>query len=329
MSRFGLRYRAGDENAQAPYDGQFAYCIALDPATAGPHLDVPAYRFQRILYPLLARFVALGQPALIPWSLLVVNLVAQIAGTWVFGEVLALHGVSRWYALVYGLWAGSVYSVRLALAEPVAYGLVAAALLASFRRREGLAAVCYGLAAFAKETTLLFVAAHMAWLATQRDWRGLARVAGLTILPFAIFQLLLLRWFGSLGLASGGDLSTPFEIIPFMGLMRIGSFDRGLLAVYAAIFGPSVVWPSLWGIVTSLRRTWRGSFSLAAFALAVNAGLIPFTPFSTFREPLGLLRLATGLMMAAVLFGAHTRSRRVLNYALLWLAMLAFLLNDM
>src|SRR6266436_1733061 len=44
------------------YDGQFSYWLAVDPspAAAGTHFDVPAYRYQRILYPLLARALALG-----------------------------------------------------------------------------------------------------------------------------------------------------------------------------------------------------------------------------------------------------------------------------
>src|SRR5579871_4588194 len=51
------------------YDGQFDYYIALDPANAPLHLDVPAYRYQRVLYPMLARVVVLGQASLIPYAL--------------------------------------------------------------------------------------------------------------------------------------------------------------------------------------------------------------------------------------------------------------------
>ena len=46
---------------KAGYDGQFNYAIAADPLHASPALDVPAYRYQRILYPLLVRALALGQ----------------------------------------------------------------------------------------------------------------------------------------------------------------------------------------------------------------------------------------------------------------------------
>ena len=44
---------------QAGYDGQFTYAIALDPANAAPHLDAPAYRYQRILHPLFNAILVL------------------------------------------------------------------------------------------------------------------------------------------------------------------------------------------------------------------------------------------------------------------------------
>ena len=64
-----------------------------------------------------------------------------------------------------------------------------------------------------------------------------------------------------------------------------------------------------------------------AAALGANAALIAVLPFSTFREPLALVRLATGLVLCTVLFGAQAHSRRVLNYSLLWIAVLVLLVR--
>ena len=57
LARIGARFSAGDPQGTQGYDGQFVYYIALDPnpAAVAPRLDVPAYRYQRILLPLLAR----------------------------------------------------------------------------------------------------------------------------------------------------------------------------------------------------------------------------------------------------------------------------------
>ena len=51
-------------------------------------------------------------------------------------------------------------------------------------------------------------------------------------------------------------------------------------------------------------------------------------PFSTWREPLAMARVAVGLVAATLLYGARRRSRRVLTFSLFWLATLALLVNE-
>ena len=58
------------------YDGRFVLYIALAPFDAESYIDHPAYRYTRILYPLLARTVVLGTPGAIPWALLAINVLA-------------------------------------------------------------------------------------------------------------------------------------------------------------------------------------------------------------------------------------------------------------
>lgn len=326
FARVGDGFREGRPVGEEGYDGQFAYFIALDPrpAVVVTHLDVPAYRYQRLLYPLLARALALGQPLVIPWTLVLVNVAAHVTGTLLVERLLILYGASRWYALTYGLWAGLILAVRLDLNEPLCYALVAAGLLAHQHRRIWLAALCIGVALFAKETALLFWAALLVSDAIARrpgSWFIWLAAAA----PFGFFQLLLLRWFGAPGLASGGYLATPFEIIPLMGLWRIGAVSLAALALFLVIFGPLIVFPSLAGVALAARRLWARDFSQPVLTLAVNAGFILFTPSSTFREPLGLIRLAVGLVLSVILFGAHAQSKRVLNYSLFWIAALVFL----
>ena len=329
FARVGEGFRDGKPLGEPGYDGQFAYFIALDPrpALVAGRLDVPAYRYQRILYPLLARLLAAGSPSLVPWALVAVNLAAQVAGAFLVEAWLVAHGLSRWYALSYGLWAGLVMAVRLDLNEPLCYALVAGALLAQHHDRPRLAAACLGLAVFAKETALLVAAALIIWAILARRWNFLFPLSWFLI-AFAIFQFLLFRWFGAIGLTSGGYLATPFEWVPFLGLWRVGVVSREALALLGVIFGPLVVVPSLWGIGAAARRLWQRDVSPAVLALATNATAIAFTPFSTFREPLGLVRFAAGLVLATVLFGAHVKSRRVLNYSMFWLSALALIIQE-
>jgi len=313
------------------YDGQFTYFIARDPfdlQSLIPILDVPAYRYQRILLPMLARALAFGNVSLIAWTIPLINLIAHTLGTYIVEKLLIAQGVSRWYALVYGLWAGLSVSVRTDIAEPLSYGLVAAAYLADSKRRVTWSAVLFGLAVFAKETAALFVIAQIAHTLFNRNRLSFISLLSFSILPFVVWQFILYQLFGSFGVGSGGCMGTPFEIIPFMGVWRIASTGSVVFVIYLLFLVPWIMLPTLWGIVASAREVLKKNFHPYVWAMGVNAAIIPFTPFSTFREPVAIFRFACGLVLATLLFASLVKSRRVLNYSWLWLAMWVFLIKD-
>jgi len=339
LAELGTRYALGAADGSPGYDGQFNYYIAsaLSPQAVVEHLDVPAYRYQRILYPLLARLLALARRAWIPWTLLGLNLIAHALGTAALAALLEGRGLNGLYALSYGLWVGLIAPVGLDLNEPLSFALVIAGWLLLERRRPLAAAACLGLALFAKETALIFwFAALAAALFTSRDRRLLAGLAA-GGLAFAGWQLWLLTQFGRIGLGSGGDMATPFEWIPFMGLWRIGTVNPRALVLFLIIFGPTVVGPAVWGAIASLRTLVAGSRGPSEFGLLFSSAAIMALPFSTFREPLGLVRAADGLVLAVMLFasgqyaaaqaGIRNRWLRPVRLALFWIPVLAILLN--
>ncbi len=164
------------------YDGQFAYAIAVDPDGSAPRMDVPAYRYQRILYPMLARVVGLGQAGLIAWALILINLIALAAGTAILEAILVEHGSSRWHALAYGLFAGALMPVRLDLTEPLAYALALSGVWSALRGRCLLSGVLLALAALTKETTLLLAAGIVgAQLARHAAGRAAPSIANSTL----------------------------------------------------------------------------------------------------------------------------------------------------
>jgi hypothetical protein len=203
-----------------------------------------------------------------------------------------------------------------------------------------LAAILFGLALFAKETTLLFWAAvvmsELGVFLTGRRSRARCESGSISVPPgflvslfsggaFLVWQLTLWRVFGRPGLGSGGAMATPFEPIPFMGLWRIGQVKPEALLLFVVIFGPTVLLPILWALVISVRDLARRRWEGETLALLLNAGALLFLPFSTFREPLGLVRAATGLVLAVVLYAVRNRLLRPLNYSLFWIALLALL----
>jgi hypothetical protein len=351
----GTRYSQGDLGGTQGYDGQFSYFIARDPSDGCQPCDVPAYRYQRILYPLLAWMLAFGRPEAVPWTLIVVNVAALVAGTYFTERLLAARGVSRWYALAYGLYGGLVAGLRLDLTEPLAYGLVQGALWAwdrweagtgdrgsgigdqgsgstrwvDFRQRAFfICCLLLVLAALAKETTLVVAAGLFLYLVLERRWRGAAALSLAVGIPFAVWQGVLWLWLGSPGVGAGGAMATPFEWLPFAGLMRVARISWPVFWLLLAIEAPLFVGPAVWALVASARDLLRGRTHPWTAILLVQAAVLPFLPFSTWREPLAMARLGAGLVAATLLYGARRRSKRLLNASLGWLATLALLVNE-
>jgi hypothetical protein len=94
------------------------------------------------------------------------------------------------------------------------------------------------------------------------------------------------------------------------------------------VFGPAVILPSLWGIWAAFKKLLEDEINFVVLALLLNALLIPFLPFSTFRETGGLLRISCGLVLAIILFAGRYRMYRVLNYGYLLLVLNLFLLKS-
>jgi hypothetical protein len=307
----GTRFTTHTPGGTWGYDGQFYYAMARypDPLQAAAVIDVPAYRYQRILFPLLARLLSLGRPQALPWALIVLGLASQALGTLAVARLLATWGVSPWFALIYGLWIGFALSIRYDVPETLAFALAAGGLLAGERHKNGLSWLLFALAVFTKEVTLAFVAAAALSLLVQRRWRGLAGLTLVAGLPYLIFQIWIFTTFGRFGFGSGGALSTPFMAIPYLGLW-VSLFTGYSLLHKLMIFGlfvPLAVVPSLWGIWASLKRLRAGETSPLAWGLLINALAILPLPFSTFSDPRGMPRFLCGLLLSALLFCARFR----------------------
>lgn len=226
------------------YDGQFYYLLALNPfathpALAGASFDLPAYRAQRILYPLLAWALSLGgRPALIPWMLVAINL-AAIAVIGALGAKLAQRlGVAPLWGVALAFYPGLLVSLAGDLAEPLALACALGGLLCALTRpqpRWGWAALLLSLAVLARETTALLAIALLAAallarltplprlriaalrLVAREQWRG-AALAGLAPLLVALgWQVILLAHWGKFGLvAAGSNNLGP----PLLGLLE-------------------------------------------------------------------------------------------------------------
>jgi hypothetical protein len=323
-----------EEDCDYGYDGQFSYYIIIcEWHDDGDCPEVPAYRYQRVLLAGLGNvaYLLTGSKDILPYVFVLINLMALVGSTALMEQLLVAMGTSRWFALVYGLFFGVVIGVVISTSEPLAYGLVVLAIWLGQRERPRLwfQAIVLALAMLAKETVGPFVAGFVMYYALQQRWKDALRVGAVAGIPFILWQTLLYTQLGEFGVGSGGGGATPFEIIPYNGVWRIWT-DGNLLAflVIGTLVIPSVVLPSAWGIWSTLKELWRKRTDIHLYTalLLWNAGIMPFIPFSTYREYLGIFRLSVGLVMMHVLYTSlRYKGRRVQTYSILWLILLIML----
>ena len=97
------------------YDGQFAYAIASDFSGARQWLSERAYRYQRILYPLLAYILSLGHTAWLLLAMVLLNVAALAVSGWPLADLQVSRQANTWFSL-----GGLTKEVTLILAVAVA-----------------------------------------------------------------------------------------------------------------------------------------------------------------------------------------------------------------
>jgi hypothetical protein len=205
-------------------DGQFFYRLALNPANLhhsayGITLDTP-YRLQRIGYPVLAWLTAGGRAALVPWSLVGVNLVAlgSLGG---LAAVLARDSGRHalFGLLVAGYW-GFPFTLSWDLSGLTAVTFMVAGLLALRRERPVLAGLLLTGAVLTKETAMVFVCATavaglVGWRRRPSGW-GRAQVAwALPAGAFCMWQLVVRVFSDGVGVTAdtGSNLGLPLVAV--------------------------------------------------------------------------------------------------------------------
>jgi hypothetical protein len=310
------------------YDGQFGYQIALDPLHGWQYVDIPTYRYQRILFPIVVFFLSLGSAPAVPWLMLLVNYSAYLAGIWLLQEILAHFQKPRWFAIIYGMYVGVLMALRLDLTEPLAYFLVLAGIYFHIHTKTTASIASLALAVLAKEITILFLGAFALAEFFRNPRRGLLMgISGAA--PYIMWKGIVFLWLGDWGLNSGGALAAPFEYIPYFGWWKTALYAPQFFLTVSLLIVPLVVLPSLAGLWLSLNRILlRHDPDESALMLFFTSLLIPFLPSSNIMDPLGVSRALIGVVIALVFFGAKQNNRRLLNYCLLFCITAVFIWRD-
>ena len=290
------------------YDSQFFYYLAVDPVNARYYMDADTYRYTRILYPMVARALALGRPGLIPYTLILVNWLALAGGTVALGAWLRRRGVAPWFALVYGLYPGLFFGLQRDLSEPLAYGLVALAVLLFDRASSWLlpAAAVFALAALTRETTVLFSVLYGASLLVRgqgisgwgervrANWRRVLLFLAIALLPLAAWKAFLLVWLGP-----QGDAGLQFTPLPFQGIWhwRGQVMTLELMDQIRSVLIPGVICGAVAAVALARRIAGRDVLVLLAHVLL----FVVFLQAASYANFSASGRLSTGVVLAALL----------------------------
>ncbi|MFH1155687.1 MAG: hypothetical protein V1793_17915 [Pseudomonadota bacterium] len=230
-------------------DGQFFFRLALAPLSdsvmdQGIRFDFPAYRQQRIVYPLLVRLISFGNATATAWAMVAVNIIAMGGIAYGAAVILRDRGAEPAGALALVLYPGWTISVARDLSEPVAMACVIASLCLLLRQRETSATLLLCLGVLARETTLLVAVAaalYRVWLMLKGRRQAFPflpwHYALLPGLCFAAWQsILFFRW-GVFPVFAGQsvNLAMPFKGI-LMSLIRFLTFSHLDCYVFLAEF---------------------------------------------------------------------------------------------
>jgi hypothetical protein len=301
------------------YDGQYYYRIASVPLGGRHGLDRPAYRYQRILYPLLARAVALGRTDAIADALVLVNIGAIAIGTLCLALLLRKNGLSPLIALAWAAYAGQVASFWRDLAEPMAMALVAVALLLLRADKVALGALALLAASLTKEICLLFALPAAASFLFAGKWRQCGHLLLIAVLPYALWQVLLFAVFGGAGVGGAEHPST----LPFGGLLDVHTTSARLAGLLAVAI-PALL--CLVFVVVLLGKAARRGLSAileaaAAFptlALLANLAFVIWLPERSYADLWASARNADGMVLAALAHPAFGASHWRWPVILLW-----------
>ncbi|MBE9242293.1 hypothetical protein IQ217_16505 [Synechocystis salina LEGE 00031] len=178
------------------YDGQQFLTIALDPGLHNPDsiaaLDHPSYRYRRILYPLLGYVLGLGNPVLIPWALVFINIVAIAVCTGLTAFYFQDQKQKTMGALavlaIPGVWMVLFLSTADLLASIFSLGaVVCQAIFPPHQNKKWwLVPFLLALGLLTRETTLIIWLAIALTLGQKRQWRSMG-VLLLSLLPLTLW----------------------------------------------------------------------------------------------------------------------------------------------
>ena len=306
--------------SQAGYDGQYFWSLATDPLLLHHQTLVAfatqAFRSQRIAYPALAFLLAGGRAALVPWTLLGINVAVVLGATIAFALYARRRGWSGWWALGLGLLPGFGFAVLADLSDALAVTAMLAGLISWEEGRRRRAAALLTVAVLAREPMMLAVVAIVLaeLLAGGSAGRGLiGRVRGawpavrpmaIPVAAFAVWQVYVHVRLGRSTSAPGTAFSAPFAAIATEVGHALGNAsmaDGAWDLIYLALMLAGV------GVAIALLRRARSAPAIAGVLFGLMLLVL------TFGYAWSYTRLSAPMFACLLLCGLQRRHRGALG----------------
>jgi hypothetical protein len=283
------------------YDGQFYYRFALAPFDLrqplfGIEVDAPAWRMQRIVYPVLAWFVSLGRPQLVPFALVALNLIG-IACIGLFAVRLTQRlKLPALLPFAIGLWPGFMVTLTHDTTEIMSAAFILAALDCYFAGRLVKFAIVGALATLTRETGVLVLGGLLVYEILRRNFRMAAACVG-SVVPFVVWrQLQSVFWGASTASVAINTITWPllgivtawFNTV-FGDVVPVGGLKGAILRGYSLVSSVSLA--AFAGLVATRLRAAR--MALVAAWLPIVALMSVLTADGPWVEPIAFLRAFT------------------------------------
>ena len=266
------------------HDGQANFAIAVDPASQAviDLLDNPAYRYRRVLLPVLAGAFGVLPPEAVVGGLVIWSAIGMALGAVAVAHLADRFGTGAWVAATGFANPGVWRSAQLLTVDALAFGLSFSGLAMWLSNRKRLALVCLALGCLAKEYYALIPVGLAVWEWWRR--RKVVRLVLWSLGPIAIWTLFTELWIGG-GFGEG----TGFGF-PLIGFVRgVGS------------------WPRVWEL--SPREVMFGSIAIAGLVLAAVG---PFLAKDRLLQLLAWPWVAVGILLSVPVWQTGNNVVRIL-----------------
>ncbi|HEX4715199.1 MAG TPA: hypothetical protein VH164_09760 [Ktedonobacteraceae bacterium] len=299
----GTVWGAHNKSGTWGYDGQFYYQIARNPLGAAQYMDNAPYRYEHLLYSLLAWMLSFGNASLVPYTLLLINLFSIVGSVEIVSRLLKAYGFSPWFSLALGLYYGQAVGLTFDTSEPFTCLLICPGFWYLEKKQLTASALWLGLATISREIAVLFPLCLAAYFVWKHQWRDASGFIILGVLPLAVLLGSLALIFGQTGVT----FAPPFEHIPFAGILAYRYAPRKFGLLVLMILLPLLV--SLGFLAWDLLRLRASRLTLV---WAANLGLMVFLSHSTYLELVSCGRVGIAVVLAGMLYALKTRNKTLL-----------------